>query len=163
MNLSIGGTSVSRIVGDHADSRASLVKLSHQVHDRFAVSRVQVAGRLVCQQDQGFAGDGSRNSYTLLLAARKLTREMAFSMGHTNSFKRFFNTSPSFSGFHAAVYEWKLDVFEDRQIPDQVEALKDESDRAIANSRAFGQRQVGYRLSVEPVVAVSGRVEQPQD
>jgi len=42
-----------------------------------------------------------------------------------------------FGGFHAAVGERQLDVLEHRQIANQVEALKDEPDLAVAYARAL--------------------------
>src|SRR5262249_36219098 len=36
------------IVGDHANRGTTLMEFAKQVHDRFAIVRIQVTGRLVC-------------------------------------------------------------------------------------------------------------------
>src|SRR4051794_13717107 len=48
------------VVRDHADGRALLAQLLEQRHDRIAVARVEVARRLVGEQDERVAGDGAR-------------------------------------------------------------------------------------------------------
>ena len=67
---------VGRRVGHHDDGRAFLVELAEHAHDFFAVRRVEVAGRLVGEDQLGLpdkrAGDGD----ALLLAARQLGRTM---------------------------------------------------------------------------------------
>src|SRR5688572_14786080 len=45
MDAAIGVARVTRIVRDHADRRAFAVQLAQQLHDRFAVLRVEVTGR----------------------------------------------------------------------------------------------------------------------
>ena len=57
----------------------------------------------------------------------------------------------------------QLDVLVDVQIANQVEALEDEADLAVAHPRPLRQRQVGHRFAVEDVLALGRRVEQPQD
>src|SRR2546430_6971921 len=45
--------------------RSQLVELPEQLHDLAAVAAVDVAGRLVRQQDAGLVGDGDRKSTRL--------------------------------------------------------------------------------------------------
>ena len=66
-------------------------------------------------------------------------------------------------GLHAAVGQRQLDVLVDVQVADQVEALEDEPDLAVAHAGALGQRQVGHRLAVQRVLALGRRVQQPED
>src|SRR3954464_9119956 len=51
VNRAIGVARVARVVRDHADRRPFTVQLAEQFHDRFAVLRVEVSGRLVGEQD----------------------------------------------------------------------------------------------------------------
>src|SRR5689334_6593602 len=67
---------VARIVGDHADGGAGAVQLMEQVHHRLAALRIEVAGRLVGEEQRRFAGDGAGNRDALLLTARELTGQM---------------------------------------------------------------------------------------
>jgi hypothetical protein len=64
---------------------------------------------------------------------------------------------------HAAIREWELDVFEDAEVADQVEALKDEPDFAIPDARTLGWRQIRDRAIVQQVGALRRRIEQPKD
>ena len=51
----VGELGVARIVRHHADGGAAAVQFAQQVHDGFAVGRIEVAGGLVGQQDRGIA------------------------------------------------------------------------------------------------------------
>ena len=64
---------------------------------------------------------------------------------------------------HAAIGQRQLDVFENGEITDEVEALKDETDLAIANARAFRKRKVRDFAAFERVAAIRRRVEQAED
>lgn len=64
----------------------------------------------------------------------------------------------SFSTFGCpkpTIGEWQLDVLIDGEVADQVETLEDESDFAVSNPGALGQRQVGDGLAIEPIVPVA--------
>src|SRR5690606_40346945 len=64
-----------RIVRDHDDRLALLfVQRLQQLEDLIARLAVQVAGRLVAQQDRRVGDDGARDADTLLLAAGQLAR-----------------------------------------------------------------------------------------
>ena len=71
---------------------------------------------------------------------------MLCAMGHADALERFSDALLSFAGIHPAIGQRQLDVFIDRQIADQIEALEDESDFAIANPRPFRQRKIFDRL-----------------
>jgi len=59
------------LVRDHQHGDAALlVQVAQQVHDLTAALRVEVAGRLVGQQDGGPGRDRTRDGRALLLAAR---------------------------------------------------------------------------------------------
>src|SRR5262245_19920402 len=67
MDGAVGVPRVARVVRDHADRGALTVQLAEQLHDRLAVLRVEVSGRLVRQQDRGGAGHRSCDGDALLL------------------------------------------------------------------------------------------------
>ena len=60
---------VARIVRREADRRAVGVQLGEHLHQRIAALRIQVAGRLVGEQDRRPAGDGAGDGDELLVAA----------------------------------------------------------------------------------------------
>src|SRR4051812_25703961 len=71
-NRTVGKIRVARVVRDHADGETRGVQLAQQAHYRFAVGGVQVAGRLVREQDQRIAAQRAGHRDTLLLTAREL-------------------------------------------------------------------------------------------
>src|SRR5918995_7501890 len=66
-------------------------------------------------------------------------------------------------GLHAAIDQRQLDVLEHGEVADQVEALEDEPDLAVAHARALRERQVRHLLAVQQVGALGRRVEQAED
>ena len=163
MNLPVGCASIARIVSDHADRRSALMQFSEQVHDGFAVVRIEVSGWFVCKKNQGFAGNRPRYCHALLLPAGELAWQVLFAVGHADSLERIFRARLAFGGPHSAIYEGQFDVLADGEVAYQVEALKDEPDCAIANSGAFRKVQICYRLAIEEVIALGWRVEKPED
>src|SRR4051812_2542817 len=84
-------------------------------------------------------------------------------MRHADPFERRFDALLAFGRFHAAVGEWQLHVLEHREVANQVEALKNETDLAIAHTRTLGGGEFSDRPVVEEVLSLSWRVEQAQD
>ena len=81
-----------------------------------------------------------------------------------DAFERFHDALLAVRRGHSlAVGERQFDVFVDRQIADQVETLKDESDFLVADARALGEIEVLDRLSVQRVAARGRRIEQADD
>jgi hypothetical protein len=62
-----------RVVGDHHDGLPVLaVEALQQVEDFVAGLAVEIAGRLVAEQQRGVGDQGPRDADALLLPARKL-------------------------------------------------------------------------------------------
>ena len=70
INHAIRVISVPRIVGYHADRRSALMKLAEEIHHRFAVLGIEIAGRFVGEQNRRIASDSPRYRHALLLTAR---------------------------------------------------------------------------------------------
>ena len=149
----VGVARVARVVGDHADGGAGAVQLAQQVHDRLAVVRVEVAGGLVGEQDRGIADERARHRDALLLAARELAGQVLRAVRHADALERLVTRFSRSAGRHAAVGERQLDVLVHGEIADQVEALEDEPDLAVADARALARRELCDRLAVEHVAA----------
>ena len=163
MNLSIGMTRVARIVRDHTNGCALLVQLAQEFHHSLAVGRVEVSSRLVRQQYQRIARDSSRDRDALLLTARELARKMFGAMSHADAFKRIHHSLLALGRLDSAIGQRQLDVLENIEVTNQIKTLKDESDLAVANARAFGERQVRNRFARQRVGSVGGRIEQAED
>src|ERR1700730_15850028 len=88
---------------------------------------------------------------------------MLRAMRHADPLERCLDALPAFSRAHAAIGQWELDVVEDREVANQIEILKDESDLAVPRSRPLAHREIRHRFSVEPVLSAGWRVEQAED
>jgi hypothetical protein len=84
------------------------------IHHRLAAARVEVAGRLVGQQDERLAPDCARHRNTLLLSARQLARQMLGAVPHAHAFERRQRVEAALRRFHPAVGERQLDVLQHR-------------------------------------------------
>jgi len=84
-------------------------------------------------------------------------------MSHADALERFRDALLSVAGIHPAIGQRQLDIFIDRQIADQIEALKDETNFTIADARALLERKIFDGVTIEHVLAVRRRVQQAED
>src|SRR5262249_14655537 len=85
MDSAICVLSETLVVRNHANRGATLMQFAEQLHDSFAVVRIEVTGRLVGKQNRWSAGKRASNCDALLLAARELTRQVFCPMRHTHA------------------------------------------------------------------------------
>ena len=99
----------------HLDDRgAFIVQLAEQLHDFFALRRMQIAGRLV-RQNQPRAGDhGARDSDQLLLAAGELVWIKVFLADNLEAVQRIGHYRLTFGPFDIAIGERNIEVFVNR-------------------------------------------------
>ena len=88
---------------------------------------------------QRLAGDGARDGDALLLTAGELAGQVLRAVRHADALERRIDALLALRGLHAAVGERQLDVLIHGEIADQVEALEDEADLAVADARALGR------------------------
>ena len=129
-----------RIVGDHHDGGALRVDLLEQLHHAARHQRVEVAGRLVGQQQARLAGQRARDRHALLLAAGQLGRVVLHARAQAHAGQRLLDAAPALGGVEAAVAQRHVDVVEQVEVGDQVEALEDEADLLVAQ-RASARRR----------------------
>jgi len=73
------------VVGDEDQRRPPhRVDVAHQIHDVPAVGAVEIAGRLVGQQDRRIVGQRPRQRHALLLSARQLRRVVMRAAGQAD-------------------------------------------------------------------------------
>src|SRR3954447_612442 len=73
----VGVTRPRRVVGDHHDRLAELAdRLAHELEDLRAGAAVEVAGRLVGEDDRRLGREGAGDCDALLLPAAQLARAM---------------------------------------------------------------------------------------
>src|SRR6185437_8863772 len=85
IDCSLGVSSMTWIVGHHADRRAGAMQLGQELHHLVAVVAIEVAGRFVCEDDQRLAGNRARNGDALLLATGELRRVVIQPVRHPHS------------------------------------------------------------------------------
>src|SRR5258705_2031622 len=163
MNRSVGVLRVARIVRDHANRRPSAVQGPEQLHDRFAVGRVQVPCRLVREQDRGVTNDRPGHRDALLLASRQLYRIVLGAVRHPDLFERLLYPLGALRPRHAPIGERQLDILGDGEIADQVERLEHEPDAPIADTGPVGRRKIRHRMGFEQVAPLARRVEEAED
>ncbi len=124
------------IVRDHHDGGLVLaVERLEDAHDLVAHLRVEVAGRLVGEQDPRPADDRPGDGDALLLAARELRREVVHPRAEADAIERRLGQLPPLGVRHAPVEQRNLHVVEHAQVADQVEDLEDEADLLVADRR----------------------------
>src|SRR5690606_16597737 len=124
---------------------------------------IEIAGWLVRQQNERLTRDGSGHGDPLLLPSRELARQVPRPVRHANALQGLPGPLAPLGDAHSAIGERQLDVLEDREIANQVEALEDEPDLAIADACALALREIGDRTSVQQVLTAGRRVEQAEE
>src|SRR6185437_4118989 len=85
IDCSLGVPGMARIVCHHADRRARAMQLGQQLHHLITVIAVEIAGRLVRENDQWLACNRACNSDALLLTAGELRRIVIQTVRHSHS------------------------------------------------------------------------------
>src|SRR5881409_592270 len=151
------------VVCHHANRGATLMQFSEQLHHRLAIARIEVAGRFVCEQNRRPASESARDRDTLLLATRELAGQMFCAMRHAHALQGFGHKRFAIAGARAPVGQRQFDVFENRQIADQIKALKDETDLAIPNARALCEREIRDLMAFQRITAIRRSIEQAEN
>ena len=101
---------------------------AEQLHDFLALRRVQVAGRLVREDDLRIGDHRARHADELLLTARELIRVEILLPDDLKPIEDVGDHALALLAAHIAVRERNLEVLVHRQVVEQVVALKDEPD-----------------------------------
>src|SRR5207249_1901869 len=111
-------------MGHLDDRRSALVQRPEQLHDFFALRRVEVTGRLVRKDDLGIRDDRARHADQLLLAARELIRVEIFLADDLKAIEDVADHALPILAADIPVRERDLEVLVDREVVEQVVALK---------------------------------------
>jgi len=88
MDRAVSVAGEARVVSNHANGGAAAVEFAQQVHDRFAVGRIEVSGGLVGEQDERIAHDRARDGHALLLTSGELRRQVLGAVRHPDPLSR---------------------------------------------------------------------------
>src|SRR5579884_97137 len=147
-----------RLMGDEHDGHpARLVQVLEEGHDLLAGARIERAGRLV-GQDQARLGDqGASHRHPLLLPARQLRRPVVLAISEADGGQRGQRSLAAVG--RAGVEQRQLDLLDGRHAGQQVEALEDEAQLAVADRRQLVVGEAGHLDAVELVATARGLVE----
>ena len=125
-NQAIGHGRERGVVRDDDDRNALLAAgILQQLQDLLAGFIVERARGLVAQKQLGVLCQCAGDGHALLLAARKLCRKVAQALAQANLAKRLFGIERI-----GANLSCELNVFEGRQVGDQIVELEDKADVA---------------------------------
>jgi hypothetical protein len=163
MNGAVGMTSEALVVGNHADCGTGLVEILEQLHHGIAVFRIEVSGRLIGEKYQRtpYECPGDRNP--LLLPSGELAGEVFRAMGHPDPFERFVGAGFTFCGPHPTIREREFDIFVDREVTDEIEALEYKADLLVTDPGAFAELEAGDRFVIEQVLAFRRGIQETKD
>src|SRR5207342_3125161 len=96
-----------------------------QLHHSARHLRIEVAGRLVGEQQFRRTGQRACDRHALLLAAGQLGGVVLHARGQADAAERIVDAALAFGGVETAVAQRYVDVVEQVQIGNQVETLED--------------------------------------
>ena len=139
------------VVRHHHDRRPPPIDLLEKVDDLTRHQRIEIAGRLVGEQKSGAPGQRSCNRHSLLLTAGQLGGNVLHARSEPDEFERLRDALLALARVHAAIPQGHIDVVEQVEVRNQIEALKNEADLLIANARTRVVRQPADVFAVELV------------
>ena len=116
------------------------MQILHQRQDVGAGLRVEVAGRLVGQQDRRIHGQRARDRDALALAARELVGKMIQARAQLHQVEQLARPIVDLLARPAAQMQRQRDVLDARQARQQIEELKDEAE-LVPPHRASAHRR----------------------
>jgi len=119
------------------DGCARVVQSPKELHDLLALGRVQIAGGFVGEDELGILNDGAGDAHKLLLSAGKLIGEKILLADDVELIKRVTHKAGAFLARNVLIGERNLEVFKDRQVVNQVVALKNKADVGLVKLIAF--------------------------
>src|ERR1700687_757380 len=138
----------------HLNDRGTrVIQPLEQLHDLITLRRVQISCRLVSENQFWIEDHGSGDSHKLLLAAGQLVWKKILLAHDVETIERVAHQADALFVRHVLVGQRHFQVFENRQIVDQVVALEDKADVRFMQLVAF--------LDVELVNGVTKKVIVP--
>ena len=131
------------IMGRHNEGLPGVAaQLQQQFQNYFAGTFIQVARRLVRQEQDRVMDEGAGDSDALLLAPTEPVGERVEAISQADPIQQVFGAAVALS-ILASQLDRQGDVFQDRQRGDQIEELEDDADVAAAEERALVFAQGG--------------------
>ena len=120
---------------------ARLMQVEKEVDDLVAVHAVEIAGRLISEDQVWPVDDAPRDGDALAFAAGQLVRQMRRACGEADGLKRGFGAALALIAVDASAKGGDLDILIRRQGREQVEVLEHDADLGAAQRRPFPRRR----------------------
>ncbi len=151
------------LVGDQHDGAPFGVEVGEDREHVLGRVGVEVAGRLVGEDQRGVGDDRAGDRDALLLAAGELGGEVVQAVGHAHRRQRPFGAAAALGAVQAGVGERQFDVGERGGAGDEVEGLEDEAELAVAQVGELVLVEVVGVGAVDQVAPAGGDVEAAKD
>src|SRR4029077_12598082 len=138
-------------------------ELAKQLHDFFALTRVQVSRRLISEQKFGLSDDRPGDAYQLLLSARQLTRVQILFPNDLKPVERVRHEGGALAFAVTAIRQRDLQVFVNGEIVEQMVLLKKETDLLVPERGAFFRLQMMNSRFVQRVFALPAVIVHPEN
>lgn len=123
---------------------------------------MQVTGWLIGQNELGLRNDGTCDTDQLLLAAGQLAREQIFLGDNLKTVEHLGDLTLALSTLDSLVQQWRLEVLIDRQLIDQMVALKNKADVILVKLGPLLLTELEDRF-VEEIVFARRRIVEHAD
>src|SRR3989454_9297976 len=148
----------------HPDNGGSLpVEPLEELHDLLALTGMQVAGRLVGQDEPCVHHHGASHAHKLLLSTGELAGEKILLCDDLKPVQDVADPAHAFRARHVVIGERDLQVLEHSEVVDQVVALEDEPHVFLVQLVALLSLELVHRLVEEMVFTAPGAIEHPQN
>src|SRR5690606_32241617 len=136
------------------------VQLEQQVADMLAIGMVEAAGGFVGKQQAWTLREGAREGDTLLLATGQLRREVVQAFAEANALEPL--RGFAFGVDIAVQLQRQHDVFNRRQVADQVKCLEHETAQRTTFCRTAVLIQAAERRAIKEYRALAGNIQPGQ-
>jgi hypothetical protein len=136
------------------------MKLPDQFEDLIRIGRIEVSGRFVGQQQPRPRGKCPSHGHPLLLASRKLIREMVDSMTQSDRFQKLLGAISRPPRAMASDAQREANVVTRIQFIEQMMMLEHETDELVSETRTLFAVEVVHLVTVELQGAGFRTVEQ---
>src|SRR6476660_2213052 len=150
-------------MGHLYDRRPRRVQPREQLHDLARLRRVQVARRLVGEDERRLGHDGARDPHQLLLAARQLRGIEILLADDVEAVEDIGDTRGALAPDDASIVERHAEILCDCQVVEQMVLLEHEPDLLTRPGLALADGHCVYRTSAEEILPREHGIEHAEN